>query len=277
MRSCQCAPPIWLFWGQDLRLTRMMQTGRWAAALFHSVLASLAPAKRACLSSLCRFACMHGAERGVLDLAQVLTAIELARNARKAANKAYWASLAVAGGRGRTGASLGSPALAVDHPLVMKAARDLARKAALQQATLQVALPHMIGVVAMYQFPTKGGYRCQGLRPLKPGSLQVDVADRIWRSQQSTKGGNVIVRDCDRSNRGLCRLMRQRGGGHHSTRGWTWRLHLGLRVEGCKRSKGGLCRLMRQRGDGDHSNRGWTWRLHLGFRVANAQKGVCAG
>lgn len=70
---------------------------------------------------------------------QQLSAIELARNARIAANRAFFASMSAsyAPGGGIAGAADRAP-LPVDHPLVLAAARELAEKAALEQARIQV-------------------------------------------------------------------------------------------------------------------------------------------
>ena len=73
---------------------------------------------------------------GVLcvPLAQVLTAVELARGARMAANRAYLAGL----GLGPQAISTGAvPAVPPNHALTLAAARQLARTAALAQATNQ--------------------------------------------------------------------------------------------------------------------------------------------
>ncbi len=70
---------------------------------------------------------------------QVLTAIELARNARIAANKAFLSSLSGAGmdtAEGWKGTQQNP--LPVDHPLVLAAARKLAQKASLEEARQQV-------------------------------------------------------------------------------------------------------------------------------------------
>ena len=69
--------------------------------------------------------------------------IELARNARNPANMAFWSSTKAAAGPGSTATSSALPVLAVDDPLVLTAAKDLARNAALQQATVQVATHYM--------------------------------------------------------------------------------------------------------------------------------------
>ncbi len=70
---------------------------------------------------------------------QQLSAIELARNARIAANRAFFASMSAsyAPGADRAGAAEWA-SLPVDHPLVLAAARELAEKAALEQARTQV-------------------------------------------------------------------------------------------------------------------------------------------
>lgn len=65
----------------------------------------------------------------------MLTAIELARGARMAANRAYLAGL----GLGPQAMSSGAvSAVPPDHALTLAAARELAREAALAQATNQV-------------------------------------------------------------------------------------------------------------------------------------------
>ncbi|CAL8470267.1 g9809 [Coccomyxa elongata] len=73
------------------------------------------------------------------DEVQQLSAIELARNARIAANRAFFASMSAsyAPGGDRAGAAERA-SLPVDHPLVLAAARELAEKAALEQARMQV-------------------------------------------------------------------------------------------------------------------------------------------
>lgn len=66
---------------------------------------------------------------------QVLTAVELARGARMASNKAFLAAL----GLGPKAIASGSvAAVPPDHALTLAAARKLARAAALAQATNQV-------------------------------------------------------------------------------------------------------------------------------------------
>ncbi|KAK9915696.1 hypothetical protein WJX75_002780 [Coccomyxa subellipsoidea] len=67
---------------------------------------------------------------------QQLSAIELARNARIAANRAYMASISAS--FTCTGSIAAGESLPVDHPLVLAAARELAQKAALEQARQQV-------------------------------------------------------------------------------------------------------------------------------------------
>ena len=71
---------------------------------------------------------------------QQLSAIELARNARIAANRAYMAS--VSASLTCTGNPAAGDSLPVNHPLVLTAARELAKKAALEQARQQV---HSLG------------------------------------------------------------------------------------------------------------------------------------
>jgi hypothetical protein len=74
---------------------------------------------------------------------QVLTAIELARNARIAANKAFFATLASSTkttSHEQGDIRLQQSALPVDHPLVLAAARQLAQAAALEDARQQVPM-----------------------------------------------------------------------------------------------------------------------------------------
>lgn len=84
-----------------------------------------------------------------LGCLQVLTAIELARNARIAANRAFFSSLS-AGGSGPAGVrGDGKPfpsPLPVDHPVVLAAARKLAQRAALEEARQQVCILVQISI-----------------------------------------------------------------------------------------------------------------------------------
>lgn len=129
-------------------------------------------------------------------MAQVLTSIELARSARVAANKAPWSGLRAAGGPGCAAASSCSPVLAVDHALVVTAAKDLAGQAALQQATLQVAEPCIDRAFAVH-----------------PVFLE-DISPRI---------SGWVLQGSEQSIRGVRRWMQQRGGGWRSARGETQR------------------------------------------------------
>ena len=76
-------------------------------------------------------------------LLQVLSAVELARKARIAANRAYLASItgqdASTGGEAPDQAGQTMLTLPVDHALVLRAARRLADAAAAQEARAQVA------------------------------------------------------------------------------------------------------------------------------------------
>ena len=75
----------------------------------------------------------------VARAAQVLTAIEMARSARIAANKAFFAGLTAATtGCATADTSPSMPFLAVGDPLVVAAAHQLASKAARDSAVLQV-------------------------------------------------------------------------------------------------------------------------------------------
>lgn len=70
---------------------------------------------------------------------QQLSAIELARNARIAANRAFMASVSASfTTTGSEKSNIDGGSLPVDHPLVLAAARQLARTAALEQARQQV-------------------------------------------------------------------------------------------------------------------------------------------
>ena len=132
-------------------------------------------------------------QQAVADLAQVLTAVELARSALTTANKDVLSSLRAGSEPGCAAASSGLPVLAVDHPLVMTAAKDLATPASLQQATLQVDEPCMHRAVAVHQ-------RSSGT------SVRTTLAG-FYGAQQSKWD--------------MCRLMQQRGGGWRSARGET--------------------------------------------------------
>ena len=76
-------------------------------------------------------------------LPQVLSAVELARKARIAANRAYLASITgqdpCTGGEAPGQAGHTMLALPVDHALVLRAARRLADAAVAQEARAQVA------------------------------------------------------------------------------------------------------------------------------------------
>ena len=96
---------------------------------------------------LTTFPCtMHAAH--MAHAAQVLTAIEMARSARVAANKAFFAGLTAASGCATADTS-SMPFLAMGDPLVVAAARQLASKAAHDSAILQVRCTEMLHLLFM--------------------------------------------------------------------------------------------------------------------------------
>jgi len=200
--------------------------------------------------------------------AQVLTAIELARNARIAANRAYLGALlgspgaeqgaasagaaslpgcqvlsegaravgapappANAGGGGEAGAGVGcgagggggggapaqAQALMPDDPLVLVAARELARKAALAEATCQArAGRHWMQCLLLRMVTAKpmpaharghSAVLCAGVRAPHLGALFLRVARQAARTRRAADaGGRARAREAARLSRQLAAL-----------------------------------------------------------------------
>ena len=143
---------------------------------------------------------------------QVLTAIEMARSARVAANKAFFAGL-TAGKPGCAADMASAPFLAVNDPLVLHAARNLARKAAHDSAVLQASTParktpaHAAPFslcLSLHDMPGSSAPSCLTSPPVKlPNNTSAHISLEIfflskngacyrwrWRSGSGTSGGS---------------------------------------------------------------------------------------
>ena len=150
------------------------------------------PLRVMCINAITRAARLPpvsaGATRPLQDGEwEVLTSLELARQARIAANRAYLAGLGLGGGGRGGGDGCGPAALAPDDPAVLLAARELARKAAAASATAQVGL-----VAGVLRVGASSAGRSRRFQTRHPRSLaQLEAARSRWEAGERARRGRA--------------------------------------------------------------------------------------